>query len=65
MKNEISFVEILNLVDKVVAIYEFNDVLNLDDLKKYPNMKSNEKYKIDITYFELLYLFKFNSVVLL
>ncbi|MCC6447296.1 MAG: LPP20 family lipoprotein [Chitinophagaceae bacterium] len=43
MKNEISFVEILNLVDKVVAIYEFNDVLNLDDLKKISKYEVKRK----------------------
>lgn len=34
MKNEISFYEIFKLIGKVVAIYEFNDVLDLDSLKK-------------------------------
>ncbi|MFN3783825.1 MAG: hypothetical protein ACK4R6_07890 [Spirosomataceae bacterium] len=42
-KNEISFAEILKLVGQVVAIYEFNDVRNLDDLKKISQYKVNRK----------------------
>jgi len=43
MKNEISFVEILKLVGKVVAIYEFNDILKLDDLKKISKYEVKQK----------------------
>jgi hypothetical protein len=43
MKNEISFEEILKLVGKVVAIYEFNDVLTLENLKKISKYEVKQK----------------------
>ena len=43
MKNEISFGEISKLVGKVIAIYEFNDVLNLDELKKLSKYEVKQK----------------------
>jgi hypothetical protein len=43
MNTEILFEDILKLVGKVVAIYEFNDVLNLDDLKKISKYEVKRK----------------------
>lgn len=43
MNNNISFGAIMELVGKVVAVYEFNDVLKLDDLKQITKYEVNEK----------------------
>jgi hypothetical protein len=43
MKNEISFDNIFKLVGKVVAVYEFNDVLKLDELKKISKYEVKQK----------------------